>query len=185
VIAASNRDLAEEVRQGNFREDLYYRLNVLRITVPPLRQRPEDIPLLLDCFVRQVSEQCGKPVRGVDPEVSQALMCYHWPGNIRQLQNVVERAVNFAQGDWLTLDSLPDYVLESASAQVVFGARRSDRVLSPEQMMERDRVQATIARLNGNLVKAAAVLGISRSTLYRRLGRLGLTPGGVREARGG
>ncbi|NPV72033.1 MAG: sigma 54-interacting transcriptional regulator [Firmicutes bacterium] len=188
IIAASNRDLTREVKQGNFREDLYYRLNVLRISVPPLRDRPSDIPLLVDLFVRQVGEQCGKTIKGTDPAVMEALQRYQWPGNIRQLQNVVERAVNFAQGEHLTVETLPDYVLDRSDAH---GTEAPEcRVttedfpdLKPEELAEQSRLQAVITQFDGNLVKAAKALGIGRSTLYRRLRRFGLTPQLARDFR--
>lgn len=119
VIAATNRDLEEEVRQGRFRQDLFYRLSVVRVRLPPLRERKEDIEILVPHFLQNLSfnrKADGQlKVRSISPEALQALFAYHWPGNVRELLNVCERAVSFAEGDIITLDDLPDYIRENAS----------------------------------------------------------------------
>lgn len=174
VIAATNQDLEEMVRQRTFRADLYYRLNVCPICVPPLRERVEDIPLLIAHFVRQFAERQGKTVEHVPAEVIATLKHYSWPGNVRELQNVIERAVVATQGRTLRLPE-PERRIDRAV--------RSSRTLA---QVERDHIVETLQETNwvlGGWDGAAARLGLSRTTLISRMQRLGISAeSGVRRA---
>jgi DNA-binding NtrC family response regulator len=159
VVAATNRDLAEELKNGRFREDLFYRLNVVSIYLPPLRERRSDIPELIEHFL--TSRQIG-PLRScVDAEAMKALMAYSWPGNVRELANVLERAQILAENHLITLEDLPENVLVSAATPEQTGDPRHLREV------ERRHVQTVLQEEKGNKVQAARVLGISRRSLYR------------------
>ena len=164
IIAATNRNLEEEVKKGTFREDLYYRLNVVHINVPPLRERKEDIPLLIASFIKTFNEEDGKSVEGFTPAARKLLLAYSWPGNIRELRNVVESCVVMARGKWIDENELPEQIT-SASKQselsIKLGTTLSDA--------ERQLIISTIDYCQGNKTKAAEVLGIGRKTLHRKL----------------
>ena len=166
VIAATNQDLGEMVERRAFRADLFYRLNVFPIHVPPLRERTEDIPLLIAHFVRQFAERQGKPIEHVPDEVVAALKHYPWPGNVRELQNVIERAVVATTGPTLRVAGLERRVGQAAHAS---------RTLA---QVERDHILATVEATNGVLGGwdgAAARLGLSRTTLISKMQRLGIS----------
>ena len=166
VIAATNRDLKEQIRTGQFREDLYFRLNVFNIQLPPLRDRPEDIPSLVDHFVRRFARDGGKKIRGVTPQALRRLSDYRWPGNIRELRNCVERAVLLCDGDQIGESHLPSEVMEKdgeAALRLPLGLKLRD--------MDRAYIEATIVRFGGNKAKSAQALGISEKTLYNKLHR--------------
>jgi len=166
IICATHKDLREEVRRGAFRQDLFYRLNVSAIRLPSLREHVEDIPLLLDAFLRKFGRKDPRP----DPAVVEALQAHAWPGNIRELQNVVERMVISAQGAEVGLEHLPEEILQASSpAPAAAGSLRAQ--LEAE---EREEIAACLRRCRGNMSRAAQALGVSRNTLYRKLGRLGL-----------
>jgi transcriptional regulator of acetoin/glycerol metabolism len=161
IIAATNRDLAEEVRDGNFRSDLYYRLNVLSIQVPPLREREGDICLFVRFLLSKMCRQLGVPTKQFTPDANRLLAAYDWPGNVRELENVIERAVNTCAGSDITTEYLPRTLLE-----------RPDSGLSDEvslRDMERRLIVETIRKTGGHISKAAAMLGIRRNTLYSKL----------------
>ncbi|AVX20926.1 PAS domain S-box-containing protein [Carboxydocella sporoproducens DSM 16521] len=170
VIAATNKNLREEVEKGRFRLDLYYRLNVLTIQMVPLRQRPDDIMPLARFFLQQLTERLGKQIRGFHPRAEELLVRYSWPGNVRELENVIERAVNVAQGPWLTPAELgPEFLMEGKSLRLEpVNSKTMRRSLDEETILN------TIKRCQGNLARAARELGVARSTLYRRLEQLGL-----------
>ena len=195
VVAASNRDLLEEVEAERFREDLYYRLNVITIYLPPLRQRPEDIPELVGHFLRIYNEQNNCHVPHVEPEAMQALQAYDWPGNVRELQNYVERAVVLAPGDELTCDLLPETLLGKKRPRM--GRHRAADLESlcfelveqglstagPEEdnlhakivsRLERELIAQVLADCGGVQTKAATRLGINRNTLHKKLKQYGL-----------
>lgn len=195
VVAASNRDLAEEAAEGNFREDLYYRLNVVPIWLPPLRQRREDIPALVKHFLNAYNEENDRYVVHIDPRAMEALQDYAWPGNVRELQNYIERAVVMASGDELTWELLPPIVRgESISPRGAF--RRMDFESLAVQLVEEglskadgdasdlhgrivDRVEKeVIAQVLGSCegvqIKAAQRLGINRNTLHKKIKDYGL-----------
>lgn len=167
LLTATNRDLKQMVREGEFREDLYFRLNVVKISLPPLRRRREDIPLLLQHFLEEFNRENLKDIEGFTPDALEALTRYRWPGNIRELRNVVERMVVLARGDKLTVRDLPSEMREerggSAEAPVrVEGARSM-------QDAEKSMILQALKDQRGNRTRAAEQLGISRRTLHRKL----------------
>jgi DNA-binding NtrC family response regulator len=176
VIAATNRDLRVEVAAGRFRSDLYYRLNVVEVKLPALRDRREDIPYLTAAFVRDTSERLQKPVLGVTPGAERQLIAAPWDGNVRELRNVVERACILADGDFISerevATCLPGIQAVAAPAPVASALQPADPDLLVN--VERDHIQRALARANGNKKAAAQMLGVSRRALYRRLERLDL-----------
>jgi transcriptional regulator with PAS, ATPase and Fis domain len=168
LVSSSNRDLRKAVAEGKFREDLFYRLSVVRIDLPPLRERLGDIPLLVAHFIAMYSTSLKKRIRGVHPDAMDLLARYPWPGNIRELENVIERAMIMAEsGDEILPDDLP---LEFR-----------DALPEPEPMAEvtnaeRDLIVRTLRDCGGNRSLAARKLGIGRRTLYDKLARLGIAP---------
>jgi transcriptional regulator with PAS, ATPase and Fis domain len=155
--------LREAVKDGQFREDLYYRLNTLVIAVPPLRDRPEDIPLLVDQFVKAANLRTGKHVSGISKEAVAALRGYDWPGNVRELEHVIDRAVAFAREDVIVPDALPAEIFEPRQS-----------TLESLEEMERRHILYVLRKTQGNRNRAAEVFGIDRKTLYRKLLRFGI-----------
>ncbi len=168
VIAATNRDLDEEIKRGHFRADLYYRLNVIALHLPPLRQRADDIPVLADAFLARSAVQRGEPVKTLSETALDALMAYQWPGNVRELENALERAVILSIGDVVTPDALPERVTARRAEPLV-----SDRIPSTPTLeaIERAYIQWVLQNEGGNKSRAADMLGIDPSTLYRKLAR--------------
>jgi len=164
VIAATNRDLKEEIRKGDFREDLYYRLNVVNILVPPLRERRDDIPLLAMSFLREFAQENAKKLDGFDPKARQALYAYPWPGNVRELRNCIESSVVMASSGLVSLDDLPPGVRSS-------GEERDVRVPIGSTIEEAEKIliRETLAAQGGNKTRTAEVLGIGRKTLYQKI----------------
>lgn len=189
VIAASNRDLLEEMEKGRFREDLYYRLNVVTVYLPPLRERREDIPELVGHFLRIYNEKNRRYVPFVHPQAMSFLQNYDWPGNVRELQNYVERAVILAMGDEITCDLLPDPVAGRRSLRFGYRRQNFDRLVrdlvraalaqfSGEQgrlyhevvgRVEKELIQQILERCDHVQIKAAAELGLNRNTLRKKL----------------
>lgn len=167
VVVATNRDLEKEVSEGRFREDLFWRLNVIKIKVPPLRERPLDIPLLVEHFVEKNCQALGKTPLDVAPETLAILTAYAWPGNVRELENAIERAVAFCRSNTLTPDVLPERVRTSGEAATVIA--RSSMQNLPLREMERDYILEIMRRTGGNKKRAAEILGVDRKTLYRKL----------------
>jgi two-component system response regulator HydG len=180
VVAATNRDLRTEVLQGRFREDLYYRLDVLHLRVPPLRDRMEDVPYLTAAFVREFAGRFGKDIRGLTPAAEQALMDWAWPGNVRELRNVVERACLVADGPYLTERQVVprDPTPAGAVAPAAATAAPPAGTLAD---LERDRIAQVLADCQGNKARAARRLGLDRRSLYRRIERYGLASPGARQ----
>lgn len=168
IVAATNRDLEEEIRKGSFREDLYYRLNVVHISVPPLRERKEDIPLLIASFVKTFNEEDGRSVEGFTPAARKALLAYSWPGNVRELRNTVESCVVMARGKNIDVDDLPPHIVDSAPGESV-SVRIGTRLEDAERMI----ILSTIDHCKGNKTRAAEILGIGRKTLHRKLDEYG------------
>jgi DNA-binding NtrC family response regulator len=169
VIAATNRDLKKAIAGGTFREDLYYRLNVVNIHIPPLRERKDDIPLLVASFLAEFSRENGKRIDGIDPKARLALYNFSWPGNVRQLRNSIESAVVLSKGSTITLDDLPPTLRGDASEEFVripVGSTLSE--------MEKETIRSTLRREGGNKSRTAEVLGIGRKTLHRKLQEYGL-----------
>jgi len=166
VLAATARDLEADVAEGRFRDDLFYRLNVLRIHVPPLRDRRKDIPLLADHFLEHFSRTLAKPVQGFTDEALDRLVAFAWPGNVREFENVIERAVILARGDRIGLAELPEGVVSPAQAP---GAGPASLALRPaRKALESDLIRRALAATDGNRTHAARLLGIShRSLLYK------------------
>ena len=172
VVAATNRHLEEAVAAGEFRRDLYFRLKVVEILVPPLRKRPEDIEVLSHHFLKRFSAETGRRVLGFTPDAAEAMREYHWPGNIRELRNSIERAVVLSQDEWIDTHELALSQLSSVGDTGRGMAARSEP-FSPATIeeVERKHVLATLAAVGGNKTKAAAILGIERSTLDRKMAR--------------
>jgi DNA-binding NtrC family response regulator len=167
IVAATNKDLVAEVEAGRFREDLYYRLNVIAITAPPLRARREDIPLLVDHFLGIYCKKNGRPRLTVPPEVLQKLIDYAWPGNVRELENVIERAAVLCRAESLGLADLPDAVAQAAAAPP---SAVQFPIGTPLEEVERRLIRDTLAHTGGDKSLAAQLLGISTRTIYRKLG---------------
>jgi two-component system response regulator PilR (NtrC family) len=179
IVAASNLDLEKEVGEGRFRPDLYYRLNVVRIDIPPLHDRREDIPALIDYFLARYSREAGRKIKGMSREALQILLDYHYPGNVRELENVIERAVALGANEVLGLDTLPPNVFQEMAAPVRPGVQfgdqfNLDRVLDS---VERQYILEALEQSGGVRTKAAEVLGITFRSLRYRLRKLGLDGG--------
>ena len=174
ILSATNRRLEDEVAEGRFREDLYYRLNVIQIDLPPLRDRLEDLPLLVHHFVEKYSRELDKPVNGFEPDAMRVLGSYRFPGNVRELENLVERAVALARGEWISADALPPtlYAAQpSAPAQIPQDGVQLDSLVAD---YERGLLREALHRAGGVKKKAAQLLGISFRSFRYRLEKLGL-----------
>ena len=182
VISASNRDLLRLVRENGFREDLYYRLNVLQISLPPLRERREDIPMLLSHFLEKHAGRVQRPVPRVEKRVMELLTAYDWPGNVRELENEAQKMVALSEGV-VTEDVLSDPVREGPTAgpPAEGGARNLDALV---EQVEREEIARALRSSGGNKTRAAALLGISRFTLQRKLDKYALDAGGLTEGEG-
>ena len=188
VICASNRDLKDEIRKGRFREDLYFRLHVFTVQLPPLRERREDVPILVQHFIEKFNGETGKHVQGVAPQAMEILQGYAWPGNIRELRNTVERAMILVDHDVIGEEHLPPDMrpsrAETATLRVALGL--------PLREVEKEYILASLQRNGGNKARTAEVLGISEKTLYNKLNRyaararagadLGASPAGAAAA---
>ncbi|MCU0615965.1 MAG: sigma-54 dependent transcriptional regulator, partial [Gemmatimonadaceae bacterium] len=171
VIAATNRDLEEEIKRGTFRGDLYYRLNVISLHLPPLRQRTEDIPLLAEHFLARVAQQRGESSpRTLSDSALDALQSYAWPGNVRELENALERAAILSSGGSIDVSSLPARIVERRAEPLV--AERTPTTPTLEAI-ERAYIAWVLRNESGNKSRTAEVLGIDPSTLYRKLARYG------------
>jgi two-component system response regulator HydG len=168
IVAATNKDLQREVAEGRFREDLYYRLNVVEVRIPALASRREDIPLLADAFLRRFAAKNGKALRGFSPDAVSTLENYAWPGNVRELEHAVERAVVLAKSDVLEVADLPETVrkgpLGSAGQLVI-------PIGTPMEEVERRVIHETLRHTKGDKTLAARLLGIAARTIYRKLER--------------
>jgi Nif-specific regulatory protein len=173
VISASNRDLESMVADGSFRQDLFYRLVVFPIDLPPLRYRREDIPLLVDHFIDKHGSDAGKRLSGVEPAAMEALKAHTWPGNVRELENVIHRSLLLADGSVIELDDLPSG-LGSGTASPTEESSAPISVAMSLDELEQAAIQKALKRHGGNLSDVARQLGIGRSTLYRKLEQYGL-----------
>ena len=188
IIAATNRDLEQLVKEDKFRDDLFYRLNVVRITLPSLVDRKEDIPMLAHHFLQKYVGGTPSGVRGFLPETMVRLKEYRWPGNVRELENAVERAVSLSHGPLVTPDDLPESIRTAASLEAKsVSASDGDEVCLTLEEVEKRHLVRVLKEMKGNKVKAAKILGIDRRTLYRMAERFGLDLGddaesGEREA---
>jgi two-component system, NtrC family, response regulator HydG len=170
LLSATNRGLGELIKEKKFREDLYFRLKVVTLELPPLKDRIEDVPLLVEYFIRTLSERHGKQISGITPEAVEALFAYPWPGNVRELRNVIETMVALTQNDMLTIDLLPDDVRGHAG----IAATPTEGKLPTLEQAERDLIAHTLAATAGNRQVAATRLGIGERTLYRKIKEYGL-----------
>jgi two-component system response regulator HydG len=168
VVAATNRDLEDEIRQGRFRTDLYYRLNVIAIHLPPLRDRRDDIEIFVTAFLERIAKEKGAPMKHLAPEAAEAVLSYDWPGNVRELENALERAVVLTKGEAIPLSAMPAKVTERRVEPLV-----ADRVHANPTLdtIERAYISWVLQAEGGNKSRAAEVLGIDPSTLYRKLSR--------------
>jgi len=180
LIAATNRDLAKETKEGRFREDLFYRLNVVGIHLPALRERREDIPLLVRHFVQRYDAEMGKHCTGVSDEVMRLLMDHEWRGNIRELQNVIERAVIFAEGETIEWADIGFTGADAAAAPV--GAEDLPSAL---RAYEKEQIYRALAKYDWDKIETAKALGIGVSSLYRKIDELGITNGRERVRKAG
>lgn len=172
IIAATNRVLKDEVARGTFREDLYYRLNVLEIHVPPLRERREDIPLLADFFVAKHNRDLKKAFKGVDNVTMKTLMALPWKGNVRELDNVIEHAMILGEGEWITLKDLPRSLVDDSTTIPFSGDCLRDALRS----YEKTHIETVLKRTDYDKRRAADLLGISLSSLYRKMEELKIAP---------
>jgi len=171
IIAASNKDPEAEVKEGRFREDLFYRLNVVPVRLPPLRERKEDIPLLAEHFFRCYREKTRGSVKGFLPKTMDTMMRYDWPGNIRELENAIERAVLLCRGEYIMLEDLPLTVQGAQNGNQLMVSVPSGMTLRD---VEREVIVQTLADTEGNRTQTARILGISRKTLQNKLKEYGI-----------
>lgn len=171
VIVATNRDLQREVKEGRFREDLYYRLNVIQISIPPLRERKEDIPALIEHFIKVYGRQNKKEIKGLSAEARSVLMRYDYPGNVRELENIIERAVVISKGDYITLEDLP-FGLEQKETKK--NQKRHYKLKEQVEELEKELISQALRDADGNQSKAALSLGISERMLRYKLRKYGM-----------
>ncbi len=170
LVAATNRDLETAVEERRFREDLYYRINVIRVDLPPLRSRGGDVLLLAQRFVRHFAKTKDRPVVGLSAAAAGKLMAYSWPGNVRELQNCIERAVALCRYDQITVDDLPEKVRDFQRSHVVVSSDDPTELV-PMEEVERRYISRVLEAVGGNKTQAAQILGLDRATLYRKLER--------------
>jgi two-component system, NtrC family, nitrogen regulation response regulator NtrX len=175
VLAATNKDLTAEIRAARFREDLYFRLNVIPIFVPPLRDRAEDIPRLAEHFMAELAREYGRRPKKLDPSAAAALQMYRWPGNVRELRNVIERMMIMVPGDTITAADLP--FLDSAALAIAEGGAGAALPLhEARERFERDYILRALSAQHGNISRTAEALGVERSNLYRKMRSFGIAP---------
>jgi len=172
IISATNRNLEELVEQGKFRSDLYYRLKVVSIHLPPLRERKEDIPILAQHLLSELNPKVHTSVKSLSPEVVEVLSEYSWHGNVRELKNVIERALIFSDGDQITLESLPEELFKQHSS--LFPEKESSNGVLPLDEVEKNHIIAVLEKYGGNKLLTAGRLGVATTTLYRKLRQYGL-----------
>ena len=168
VICATNRDLKNEVEAGRFRNDLFFRLNVIQVDVPPLRIRGSDILMLTKHFVEHYAQQIDRPVKSISPEAADRLLKYRWPGNVRELRNVIERAVALTRLDQVSLEDLPDEIRDHRPDKMVLTVDDPARLM-PMSEIEREYIEKVLRATGGNKTLAAKLLGFDRTTLYRKI----------------
>jgi len=177
VLAATNKDLQTEIRAGHFREDLYFRLNVIPIFVPPLRERQEDIPLLADHFMAELAREYGRRIKSFEPAAIAVIQRYAWPGNVRELRNVIERLMIMVPGDSISAVDL-SFLDHGVLARPEFVEATAERLTLHEarDRFERDLILRTLGQQQGNMSRTAEVLGVERSNLYRKMRTFGIAP---------
>lgn len=165
IISATNLDLKKEVEKGKFREDLYYRLNVIQINIPPLRDRKEDIPLFISNFISEISKENNRIIKEITSKAKSNLINYNWPGNVRELRNVLESAVLLSKNEIIDLDDLPPYIVNNENTDNVLKINLPSKILD----IEKNAIIATLKLTNGNKSKASELLGITRKTLLNKI----------------
>jgi PAS domain S-box-containing protein len=170
IIVATNKDLTERMREGSFREDLYYRINVIRVELPPLRRRKEDIPLLVEQFVSRFNHLHAKSIRGVTADALSLLMAHNWPGNVRELENVIERSFILCEHGLINIQHLPEELTARDATRVVSPNMKTDR-----EMLDRQAILSALEKNSFNRSAAAKYLGIHKSTLFRKINSLGIS----------
>ncbi len=168
LVVATNRDLESQVEEGRFREDLYYRINVVRLHSPPLRSRGSDVLLLAQHFLAMISKRSSHPMKGVSPAAAKRLLDYDWPGNVRELENTIERAMALAQFDEIGVEDLPEKIQSHQSTQIVISGSNPEELVSLEEL-EKRYILRVLTAVSGNKTQAAKVLELDRRTLYRKL----------------
>jgi len=174
VIAASNQKLQDLIAQGKFRKDLYYRLNIISIEVPPLRERKGDIPLLIEDFIRKHSKQISKKIDGLSQEALAILMDYDWPGNIRELENVIERAIILSKGPIIIPEDFPDFLNNLRQEKVLCEENNNLKLKDALRSPEKELILKALESVSWNRNEAARALGINRTTLYKKMHQYGL-----------
>lgn len=174
VVAATNKNLGEEIAKGNFREDLYYRLNVIPFHVPPLRERVEDIPLFAEYFLREFSREAAKDLLAMTDEARGLLLNYDWPGNVRELRNLMERLVIMTSSGVITPDDVPAYIKGEGHARAKKSVFERETLREARSDFEREFILKKLAEFNGNIAKTAEAIGIERSHLYRKIKSYGI-----------
>jgi two-component system response regulator AtoC len=172
LVCATNRDLEEAIEEGRFRADLYFRINVVQVDVPPLRGRGRDILLLAHKFLERFAGQQGKPVRGISRPVAEKLLAYRWPGNVRELRNCIERAVALTRFEEIAVEDLPDKIRSARSTDLVV-AGNDPAELVPMDVIEERYIRHVLEAVGGHRTRAARILGLDRKTLYRKLAKYG------------
>ncbi len=168
VVAATNRDLEDDIKRGRFRSDLYYRLNVIAIQLPPLRDRRDDIPVFVEAFLTKIAQEHEEPLKRISDETMEAILAYDWPGNVRELENALERAVVLTKGDAIDHSAMPEKLTQRRAEPLVAERPHANPTLD---VIERAYITWVLQSEGGNKTRAAEVLGIDPSTLYRKLGR--------------
>ncbi|MCZ6622990.1 MAG: sigma 54-interacting transcriptional regulator [Deltaproteobacteria bacterium] len=171
ILAATNRDLLKEVEQGRFRDDLYFRLNVLEIHIPPLRERPEDIPLLIEHLIQKHNPELNKNFKGAERDVVRTLMSFPWKGNVRELDNVIEHTMILADGEWITLKDLPRSIMEGKEVIPPFTSDLKEAL----RQFEKQHILRILEETGQDRKEAACLLDISLSSLYRKIEELGIS----------
>jgi two-component system response regulator HydG len=179
VLAATHRELEQMVEERNFREDLYYRLNVVSVEMPPLRARGNDVLALAQHYLVEAAHRSGKSVKGISSEAAERLLAYPWPGNVRELVNCMERAVALTRYDSITVEDLPAKVRDHKRTQVVVVAENEEELVSMDEVEHR-YIAKVMEAVQGNKTRAAEILGFDRKRLYRKLEKYGLIAGGGR-----
>jgi transcriptional regulator with PAS, ATPase and Fis domain len=176
VVSATNQDLLEQVKHGTFRHDLYYRLSVVEIHIPPLRMRMKDIEILVQCFIEEKNRQLGRSIKGISKEAMEYLMSYHWPGNIRELRNWIERAINLVHGNILSVQDFPTPTkcIDIQRVSQFLDLKGREKEVSRLGLMEYNTIRTVLEDCKGNISQASKRLGISRSTLYRKMRKYGI-----------
>jgi transcriptional regulator with GAF, ATPase, and Fis domain len=174
LIAATNRDLEAMIKQGAFRQDLYYRLNVVSMVMPPLRERREDIPLLANYFATKYSQKCNRRILGISPEARACLKAYDWPGNVRELENAIERAIVLGSSDLIRPEDLPEAVLEIEREDAPSADSSIGKYHETIKETKKDLILKAIEQTGGNVTEAAKLLGVQANYLHRLISNLNL-----------